>query len=333
MTQRNETGINPSFGENGNRRRSPEEIEAEITRTRSAISEDINELGEKLSPDRLRATAKDVLHDAKEEAKDFVRETKDAAVESLRHAKDSALESVSETVHDVGVQARRASRKAAHFAADNAIPLGLIGLGVAWLTLRARKERLEVRYADGRFPEELDEEFGLFSENDYQRPSSSVHLGERGARRPGVVSKARRTASRAGERLEEARETTRERVGEVASHIAEAGSQLGARAKQRVTDLEYRAHELSQDARERLHRAQLEARDFARENPLAVGAAAVAVGVGVGLLLPATERETQFMGAHGARLVDEARETARRVQYAAKEAAQEVKAAVREPNF
>jgi ElaB/YqjD/DUF883 family membrane-anchored ribosome-binding protein len=126
-------------------------------------------------------------------------------------------------------------------------------------------------------------------------------------------------------------DNARERVGALAESVDAA--------RVRVTDgavqLGQHASELSHEARERLHRAQLRTRDFAEENPLAVGAIAIAAGVGVGLLLPATQPENRLMGDTRDRLVgdargllQEARETGSRVGQSAREAAQELRGAV-----
>jgi hypothetical protein len=101
--------------------------------------------------------------------------------------------------------------------------------------------------------------------------------------------------------------------------------------------LRYRASDLSHEAREKMYRAQIGARDFAQENPLAVGAVAVAAGVGVGLMLPATRRENELLGPtrsrlmdEGSRLLGEAKETAERVKDTAKSTAQELKSSLTE---
>lgn len=331
------------IGQNGNKRKTPEEIEAEISQTRSVITEDINALGDKLSPDKLRESARGVLHDAKEEAKDFVRETKEAAVGSLRDAKDSAIDSlrsakdtavetVSETMHEISDQARRAGGVTARFVGDNAIPLSLIGIGVAWLTLGMRRRRAIQRDS----LHESDYEYELLPyEGDYERPPSSVHLGETG----GVSRRSRAGAARArvgeathraSERLGNATEHARGRIGSAAARVADAGSELRSQAHDRAVELRERAVELGHGAQERLHRAQVGARDFAHDNPLAVGAVAIAAGVGVGLMLPTTRRENRLMGGTRARLTHEARDTVERVTSAAKDTAREVKAAITE---
>ena len=48
-----------------------------------------------------------------------------------------------------------------------------------------------------------------------------------------------------------------------------------------------------------------------KENPLAVGAAAVAVGAAVGLALPSTRIEQEYMGEASEKIVDKAQQVAR----------------------
>jgi ElaB/YqjD/DUF883 family membrane-anchored ribosome-binding protein len=99
-----------------------------------------------------------------------------------------------------------------------------------------------------------------------------------------------------------------------------------------ASHLGHQASELSHEARERVRRAQLRTRDFADENPLAVGAIAIAAGVGVGLLLPTTRPENRLMGQARDRLVGDARDligearaAGDRVTQKARETAQEVR--------
>jgi len=354
----NQNGINPQngIGQNAPRKsKSPEEIEAEIAQTRSVITDDINALGDKLSAENLRASAKGVIHDAKLEAQEFVREAKDAAVDSLRSAKDSAVESVAGVVHEIGDGARRAGSVTTRFVSANAIPLGLIGVGVAWLTMSMRRQRaLEYDYTYGEFGARdygyrrqyrADYDYEAYPDVLYDEPTSSTHLGETGPAqsrtRPPMRRARQRVADASGRAVEgigEVRNQARERIGNAAHRVAEAGSELQTRARERMSDLGHRAGELSHDARDQLHRAQVGARDFAQENPLAIGAVAIAAGIGVGMMLPATRRENELLGPtrsrlmdEGSRLIGEARETAERVGRTARSTAQEVKSSLTEP--
>jgi len=317
MTQSNQNGITSTqTGDGPNRSsKSPEEIESEIARTRGAISSDISELGDKFSPDKLRESAKGVISDAKEEARDLMREAKeaavgslrdvkdsavgslreakDSAVESFRSAKDTAIHAVSDTAHEIGTQAKRAGGATAQFVAENAVPLSLIGAGIAWLTWSLRRDRSSRGYPDSRysFEAEQDREWEQSLNRDLGSGSSSQD--SRGLR----------------DRL-------RPRVEDLQHRMDEVGQ---------------KARDMSRDARDRLLGVEHDARDFALDNPLAIGAVAIAAGVGVGLLLPGTSRENQLMGETRARLMDDARRTAGRVAQTAKDTVNEVKTAITEP--
>jgi len=107
------------------------QIEEEIQGTRSAITEDLCALGDKLSPHQLKQEAKEVLRDAKEEA-----------IDMLRNAKNHAIESVTDTMHELSDRARHAGTEAAGFASTHAVPLTLLGLGAGWLMLSLRHRRM-----------------------------------------------------------------------------------------------------------------------------------------------------------------------------------------------
>lgn len=118
-----------------------EQLREEISRTRSALSEDVKALGERLHPDQLKEDAKEVIHHAADAAREgaryIVRDAKDAAFDSLRSAKDHAIESLDE----VSERARSAGHAASDFVATHAIPLTLLGAGAGWLMISLSHQR------------------------------------------------------------------------------------------------------------------------------------------------------------------------------------------------
>jgi ElaB/YqjD/DUF883 family membrane-anchored ribosome-binding protein len=85
-------------------RQNPEEIEREIGQTRNRLSRDIDELGNKLSPQNL-----------KEEAK--------SAIKGAAHG----------AVSNVGEQARRTGSRLVEVIRENPLPVIAVGAGVTWL--------------------------------------------------------------------------------------------------------------------------------------------------------------------------------------------------------
>ena len=96
----------PSTTESGDK--SPEDIEREIEETRNRMSQNIDELGDRLSPQNLKQQAKD----------------------SIRNA-------ASDAVSNVGEQARRTGFRLVDVIRDNPLPVIAVGAGVTWL-LRQR---------------------------------------------------------------------------------------------------------------------------------------------------------------------------------------------------
>jgi ElaB/YqjD/DUF883 family membrane-anchored ribosome-binding protein len=92
--------------------KNPEEIEREIERTRSRLSRDIDELGNKLSPQNLKEEAKSAIKGAAQGA-----------------------------VSNVGEQARRTGFRLVEVIRDNPLPVIAVGAGVTWLlTQRSRSD-------------------------------------------------------------------------------------------------------------------------------------------------------------------------------------------------
>jgi ElaB/YqjD/DUF883 family membrane-anchored ribosome-binding protein len=92
--------------------KSPEEIEREIEQTRSRLSQDIDELGNRLTP-----------HNLKEEAKTAIKDAAQGAVSN------------------VGEQARRTGSRLVEVIRENPLPVIAVGAGVTWLlTQRSRSD-------------------------------------------------------------------------------------------------------------------------------------------------------------------------------------------------
>jgi len=84
--------------------KSPGDIEREIEETRSRMSQNIDELGDRLSPEHLKQEAKSAIKGAAQEA-----------------------------VSNVGEQARRTGSRLVDVIRDNPLPVIAVGAGVTWL--------------------------------------------------------------------------------------------------------------------------------------------------------------------------------------------------------
>jgi ElaB/YqjD/DUF883 family membrane-anchored ribosome-binding protein len=102
--------VGSEFGTRGEK--SPEEIELEIEQTRGRLSRDIDELGNKLSPQNLKQEAKSAIKGAAQGA-----------------------------VSNVGEQARRTGSRLVEVIRENPLPVIAVGAGVTWLlTQRSRSD-------------------------------------------------------------------------------------------------------------------------------------------------------------------------------------------------
>lgn len=275
----------------GTKKTNPQQIESDINQTRSAITSDIQELGQKLDPDRLKEQAKGAISEAadhiKGEAKEALIEAKDAALQKYEDVKQAAVDTVTDAVQTVGGEVRHAANETWGFARRNAVPLAFIGVGAAWLLASRRRASHSPDAYDPRGEWQRD-----------TRLPSGVQQSE---------DTLRNGASRGATKVRGA-----------ARSIGNQAHDLGERAGHALHDGSERARHFAEHEWERVRSTSL---DLARDNPLALGAVALAAGIGVGLLLPSTDKEDELLGPARERLVSEARETVREVGNAAKDVA------------
>lgn len=319
----------------------PEEIEADIGETRSAISEELRAIGEKLSPEHLKQEAKEKVMEVKEAAVGKVREAKERAMGRVRGYKDSAVQSVSHAGHVTGGYVR-----------SNAVPLSLIAVGLGWLIASNRKHRARGdwmgpqrpyrtfraddygEYVYGTDLEAGDYGLGADYERDYaegEMAESDMRPGEMlaGDAKAAEWREGRAEGPRQG-RMHDVKKNVRDTAQHAKRRVKERTHQLAESAEQRFWSGKQRARDFGHKAGERIRQGGTRGREFALDNPLAVGAAALAAGVGVGLLLPSTRKEDQLLGRQRDRLIGEAREGMEELGRGLKETTREVKSAVRD---
>jgi len=173
--------------------RTPQDIEREIEATRERMSRDIDELGDRLSPDNLK-----------------------------RQAKDAITGKAHEMVSNVGAGARRTGFRMMDFIQENTSLVAAMGLGAVWLIQqRHRSEISGDRMA--RFAYTGPERRGSgLTQRIADRAGDVRHaIGS-------AVGSATETVS---ERAGELREQARDRAGDLAERAEELGS--GARERAR----------------------------------------------------------------------------------------------------
>lgn len=126
----------------GNTDKTPAELQLELARTKSAITEDLRVLSERFNPSQLRESAREVMRDARHEATHLIHDAKEAAFGSLVGAKDRALERVHERARMLGDQTRQASALTLDFVTRNRVMMSLLGVASGLLVYALRRPRL-----------------------------------------------------------------------------------------------------------------------------------------------------------------------------------------------
>lgn len=276
--------------------RTPEEIQLEIARTRSAITEDLRVLSERFSPQQLKESAREVIHEARVEAKELMRDAKEVAFGSLIGMKDRAVESVSEgvgllgnRVNELGVRAKEAGGLTVQYMSNHALLLSLVGAGAGWLLMALRNYR---RVQSGQHDYQY-EHYSYPTDAQARHPERPYEGGVRGA-----ASLATRTADE---------------------------------ARERVRSVTYSATEAAERARERVRARAANrrgVREIASDNRGTVVALTIAAGLGIGLLLPVGRKPRRALLGAGERVWDGAQAVAHDVAARTRDVAARARAAI-----
>jgi ElaB/YqjD/DUF883 family membrane-anchored ribosome-binding protein len=97
-----------------------DDLRADLEQTRERVSSDIEALGNKLSPDNLKAEAKQAVSRGLEQGREAARETLREGTERVRQTAETAKNGI------------------ARYVRENPVPLSLIGLGVGLLIWNSR---------------------------------------------------------------------------------------------------------------------------------------------------------------------------------------------------
>jgi len=343
-----------NFDEDDNATRQIDEMElarARVEQTRAEMSDTIEALKEKLEPSHLV-----------EQAKDTVRE---ATIGRAQHAMDDAMDKAKDAVGDamgrargavdrVGTTTRDYTSTIVDVIRENPIPAAMIGIGLGWLLMSARKNGRRYDYDyDYETTYRGDYVYTGYPDrqmtDDYENPAWSgtgAAVGYTGTEdRSRVRDAASNLRDRAGEtmgrvrgRASEMASNVRERTGEMASTVRERTGEVASTVKERTGEMidrgRERAADLGERARYQSRQVMYGVRDTVDEDPLAAGVVALAVGAALGCLLPETRREREMMGEARDRLMDRAQDVARqvgdKVQNVAREAADTVKTAAQD---
>ena len=295
-------------------------LRAEIRETRERMSVTLDELSDRLNPNRLKM-----------QVKENIREATVGRVENMaRNARDR----VTESGHGMIDRIR-----------ENPIPAAMVGIGLGWLIFggRHRDDRTlwERNYINAG--EQWDGTTGYVGDLSATTPrlmqdDANGGMGSTISYEPGVVDRVKDKVTGIGETV---RDTTsdlaagaRERVVDVREHVSEVAEGVGERVTGVADRARYLAHNVGDSARYRAHDLIERFDPVTAENPLAIGVVAMAVGLAAGLAIPESRRERQLMGPYRDQLVDRVRdtvdETREKVQHVAERVVDEAKEVTRE---
>lgn len=274
----------------------PEQLRAEIEDTRAEMSQTINEIQERLSPEHLMGQVKETVREATvgkvEEFMQRAGETISDVTEPAREAMGRAGSAIAETGKTVGNSMWR-----------NPIPVALIGLGVGMLVMRSRRgngSTYGTRHTSPGRRQYFRGDEMPYGEGMGAGTGARTHMDARTSRHMGTGMS---TGMGSGEgMLNQVKET----ASDLANRSTSALSNLGTKAKDGASTFGRRCGQLL------------------RDNPLAMGAVAVAAGTAVGLALPSTRFEHEYIGETSEKLVDKAQEVARGAIDKVQDAAQQM---------
>jgi hypothetical protein len=276
-------------------------LREEIEQTRERMSGTLDQLGERLNPNRI-----------KQQVKDNVREATIGRVEDMaRHASvrvNETREGILDTIR------------------DNPVPAAMIGIGLGWMLLNGRRSSHTHTHSlqsdeiggygyvgniDSVTPRLMQDDAagGMGASISHDTGGIRSHVSD-------VAVNAREKVSdvtqRAGERISGVKETASEKVGDVAHRVQHVASDLAQTTRYQAGRVEDRVASTMQD------------------NPLAIGAVAIALGMAAGFAIPETRRENEILGPTRDKLVDRARMVASDAKERAHEVVDRVKEAAEE---
>jgi len=125
MTQGHESAENGA--------KTSDELRADLDETRERVSSDVEALTNKLSPENLKAEAKQAVSRSWEEGKELVRDKLHEGTDRVRSKLHEGTDRVKETVENT-------ENTVLGYVRQNPVPLALIGAGLGLLLLSSRKK-------------------------------------------------------------------------------------------------------------------------------------------------------------------------------------------------
>jgi hypothetical protein len=290
----------------------PQIIRVQIEQTRTQMGQTIEQLQERLSPERIKQETQEAIRDA-------------------------TIGKVQEMTHKAEYEMKSWPSRVTRTVRENPLPAALIGIGIGWLLVSDRNGESYGR--DNDYGHRYYDDNYSSRNRRYQEPRL-VHRHDDESRmdhesREWVKDKtneARERVGAAAEKVQDRASAAVEAVQDRASETTEAaerrakefGQQVQTTARETQQHVQDAAEQFETHAREGVRRTKQTFWDMMEENPLIVGTAALAAGAVLGMSLPNTPTEDRLMGERRDHLLEGAKETVqettRKVQSIAREA-------------
>jgi ElaB/YqjD/DUF883 family membrane-anchored ribosome-binding protein len=251
-----------------------EEMVDDIERTRSEMTQTVDEIEARLDPANIVNAAKETV--------------REATVGRVEDMANTAADMVSEARY----QARDAGTGIVETIRRNPLPAALAGIGIGWLWMNRSS----------------GEPSGLRRTYSYSDRSGD-RGSDRGPRgygvRPGMqpLSDVRESLGGSASAVAEAAGDARDELGRQASRVVGSATDAAGDA---VDEARRFAGQVPEGIQDVTRDVRYTTQRVFEENPLAVGVAAVAVGAAIGMALPATRTERRVLGPTSERVVDQA---------------------------
>lgn len=276
-------------------------LRGELNEARKLLRVELNEAEHKVKTglaDARSAVKKD-LNDAVTDAKKSVRAATLGKVEDLATNIGDKMNDTRDTLVDT--------------IRNNPLPAALMGFGFAWLLMN-RSSASRGAYPRARVGPSR-ERHGLRNDN---LEEAGAAFRQAGAAAGDAAHQARDFLGdgvrQASESVSDTFHDASDRVGQVATRVSEKASVVAHKASDTASHLAHKASDAGTYAADGVRagakRAEQEFRGALRDNPVALGAAALTLGAVVGFALPRTEGEDTFMGEARDRVLDRAGEAA-----------------------
>ena len=247
-----------------------ENLVDDIERTRSEMTDTVDEIEARLDPANIVNAAKET-----------VREATVGRVEDMANmAADMAT--------DATYQAREAGTGIVDTIKRNPVPAALAGIGIGWLWMNRSSGTEDWRRYSAREPRWTGDRYA------YRDRSTTQPLSDMG----------RAVGNRASSAVDAATDARDDLARKASNAVGTAGDAAGdviGEARRVAGQVPEGLEDFTRDVGNTTQRVF-------EENPLAVGAAAVAVGAAIAMALPATRTERRVLGPTTERFVDQAQE-------------------------